>query len=256
MSIRKPSVLFALGLVTILGACGGESQQPAGPGATQAAAPAAPAATSGTASVSGRILFEGTVPPAEKVKTSADPKCQAMNPNGLEKQTIKVKEGGLAEVVVYVKNVSGAYPAPATAVTLDQSGCTYQPHVVAMQAGQTLTIKNSDDTLHNIHPRPTVNAEFNIGQPRKGMETSKAFFDKAEVMIPVGCDVHPWMRSYIAVFTHPFFVVTGEGGSFEIKGLPAGEYEIEAVHEKLKAVSGKVTVKDGEAGKLDLTYKS
>ena len=74
----------------------------------------------------------------------------------------------------------------------------YTPHMLAVQAGQPIKIRNSDDTLHNIHPRPTKNAEFNIGQPRKGMETTKTF-DKEEVMIPVGCDVHPWMRSYISV---------------------------------------------------------
>jgi hypothetical protein len=86
------------------------------------------------------------------------------------------------------------------------------------------------------------------------MESNKSF-DKPEVWIPVGCDVHPWMRAYVAVVPHPFFAVTGEDGSFEIRGLPAGEYEIEAVHEKLERQSQKVTVKDGEAATLTLTFK-
>jgi hypothetical protein len=99
-----------------------------------------------------------------------------------------------------------------------------------------------------------VNAEFNIGPPKLGMETTRTM-DKPELMIPVGCDVHPWMRAYISVLTNPFFAITAEGGAFEIKGLPAGEYEIEALHGKLKAVSGKVTVKDGETATLGLAYK-
>jgi plastocyanin len=190
------------------------------------------------------------------VKTAADPNCAKMHPQGLEKKVVDVDAGGgLAHAFVWVKSgVSGSHPAPTEPVLLDQQGCTYHPHIIGVQAGQPIKIRNSDDTLHNIHPRPTVNAEFNIGQPRKGMETTKTF-DKEEVMIPVGCDVHPWMRSYIAVVKHPFFAVTKEDGTFEIKNLPAGEYEVEAVHGKLKSTVGKVTVKDGEAAKLDLAYK-
>jgi plastocyanin len=173
----------------------------------------------------------------------------------MERQPIHVKDGGLADVLVYVKSpVSGTYAAPADPVTLDQKGCDYSPHMVTMQAGQGLKIRNSDDTLHNIHPRPTANEEFNFGQAKQGMEKTRVF-DKAEVMIPVGCDVHPWMRAYISVFTNPFYTVTKEDGTFEIKGLPAGEYEIEAFHGKLKSQTQKVTVKSGEATALNFAYK-
>jgi len=260
MSMRKPVGFLVASSVLFLLACGGgeapktETTTPAAPPAEAGAAPAAGAAT-GTASIKGKISFEGTAPAPEKVKVTADPKCAAMHPNGLEKSPIQVKDGGLANVFIYVKSgISGSYPAPTTAVTLDQTGCNYSPHIVALQAGQTLTIRNSDDTLHNIHPRPTVNTEFNIGQPRRGMESSRTF-EKPEVWITVGCDVHPWMRSYIAVVPHPFFAVSGEDGSFEIKGLPAGDYEIEAVHEKLDRQTQKITVKDGEAATLNLTFK-
>ena len=257
--LTKTLAVLTLGTLPLLVACGGgEPTPPAATGAQPAkpaaAAPAAPAAGA-TASIGGKVAFEGQVPPSEKVKVSADPKCLALHPQGLERQTIQVKDGGLANVYVYVKSpVSGSYPAPSTPVVLDQTGCNYAPHIVALQVGQGLAIRNSDDTLHNIHPRPTANAEFNIGQPRKGMESTKTF-DKPEVMIPVGCDVHPWMRSYISVAANPFFAVTGEDGTFSIKNLPAGEYEIEAIHEKLGKQTGKLTVKDGEAGKLDLSFK-
>jgi hypothetical protein len=116
--------------------------------------------------------------------------------------------------------------------------------MLVMRAGQALRIRNSDDTLHNIHPRPQVNSEFNIGQPRKDMESvreGEKGFAKPEVMIPVGCDVHPWMRAYISVLEHPFSAVTKEDGTFEIKGLPAGDYEVEAFHGKLKTQTQKIT---------------
>jgi plastocyanin len=257
MSIR--SSLAVLAVVGLSGAaCGGAKEEAPPPApATTAAAPAAPAGggAAGGASVAGKISFEGTPPAPEKIKTSADPKCQALHPTGLERQTIDTSGGGLKDVFVYVKSgLPGSYPAPSEPVLLDQHGCMYSPHIVTVQAGQPLKIRNSDDTLHNIHPRPAVNQEFNIGQPRQGMESTKTF-DKPEIMIPVGCDVHPWMRAYIAVLDHPFYAVTKEDGTYEIKGLPPGEYEIEAWHEKLKNQTQKITVKDGEKGKADFAYK-
>jgi hypothetical protein len=257
MFMRNCSALAVVGaLALVASACGGGAPEPTpAPAADTAAPAAAPGGGTGTGSITGKVTFDGTPPPAEKIKTAADPKCQAMHPQGLEKQTVQVQDGGLAHVFVYVKSgVSGSYPPPSEPVLLDQQGCTYHPHVIGVQANQPIKIRNSDDTLHNIHPRPTINSEFNIGQPRKGMESTRTF-EKQEIMIPVGCDVHPWMRSYISVVDHPFFAVTKDDGSFEIKGLPAGEYEVEAYHEKLKTASGKVTVKDGEPATLDLSYK-
>jgi plastocyanin len=259
MSMRKSLAVVAFAAPLALVACGGGEKQEApaaAPASTTAAAPAADAgAAKGSASIAGKISFAGTAPAPEKIKVSADPYCQKEHKDGLERKVVDVKDGGLKDVFVYVKSgVTGTYPAPTEAVELDQQGCMYKPHIVVLQVGQPLKIKNNDETLHNIHPRPTVNAEFNVGQPRKGMESTKTF-DKKEVMIPVGCDVHPWMRSYISVMDNPFFAVTDEDGKFEIKGLPAGEYEIEAVHEKLKSQTGKITVKDGEKATLDLSYK-
>lgn len=255
MSMRSLAVL-SLGVLSFVACGGGEAPKTESAPPAEAPKAAAPAAvSSGSSSVSGKIVFEGTPAPAEKVKLSADAKCAEMHKDGLERQAIKVKDGGLADVLVYVKSgLSGTYPPPSEPVLLDQHGCDYSPHMVAMVVGQQLKIRNSDETLHNIHPRPQANTEFNVGQPRKGMESLKTL-DKAEMLIPVGCDVHPWMRAFISVLPNPFFVVTGEDGTFEIKGLPAGEYEIEAAHGKLKTVSAKVAVKDGEAAKLNLTFK-
>ena len=262
MSTRNRLAVLVLAAVAMTMACGGGEKEeskapppPAGGAAAPPAAPAGAAAPAGNATISGKVTFAGTVPPAEKVKLSADPKCVEMHKEGLEKQPIKVKDGGLADVYVYVKSglPPGNYPAPTEPAVIDQKGCNYTPHIVAMQTGQPLKIKNDDDTLHNIHPRPTVNEEFNIGQPRKGMESTRTF-TKKEVMFPVGCDVHPWMRAYISVLDNPFYAVTKEDGTFEIKGLPPGDYEIEAYHEKLKTQTQKVSVKPGE-NKLDFAFK-
>jgi hypothetical protein len=252
MSLRSPLAVITLGLVPLAVACGGSPPSPP-PAAAPSAAPAAPAGGSG--SISGKVTFDGTPPAPEKVKVGADPNCAKLHPAGLEKKSVDTAGGGLAHAFVWVKaGVSGSYPAPSEPVLLDQQGCMYHPHVIGVQAGQPIKIRNSDDTMHNIHPRPTTNSEFNVGQARKGMESVRTF-DKEELMIPVGCDVHPWMRSYVSVVGHPFFAVTKDDGTYEIKGLPAGEYEVEVRHEKAAATTQKVTVKANESAKADFAVK-
>ena len=138
---------------------------------------------------------------------------------------------GLQNAFVYVKDGLGnrTFPVPKTPVVLDQQGCKYRPHVVGIQVGQPLEVRNSDSTLHNVHAIPKVNKEFNFGQPTKGMKSSRTF-DKAEVMVPFKCDVHGWMNAYAGVVAHPFFAVSKADGSFEIKGLPPGSYTVEVWH--------------------------
>jgi len=215
----------------------------------------ATAADTGTASVSGKVSFDGAAPAPEILPVATDAVCQALHPQGIERRDIEVKEGGLANVLVYMKSgLSASPPPPSEPAVIDQQGCAYVPPIVVIQVGQPLKIRNSDKTFHNVHTWSTVNVAFNIAQPRQGMEATRTF-EKPEILIPVRCDIHTWMRAFIAVLPHPFHAVTGPDGTFAIKGLPAGEYEIEAVHAKLKALSGKVTVKAGEAAQLNLSFK-
>ncbi len=240
MNMRGLAVLLSLG-----------ASLPAGP---RGPAPAE-AADTGTASVSGKVSFEGTAPAPESVSVANDAVCQALHPKGIERRAIDVRGGGLAHALVYVKSGLRANPpAPTDPAVLDQQGCTYVPPLVVVQVGQPLKIRNSDSTFHNVHTWSTVNAAFNIAQPRKGMESIRTF-EKPEVLFPVRCDLHPWMRAVIAVLPHPFHAVTGADGMFTIKGLPAGDYEVEAVHEELKALTAKVTVRDGETARLNLGFK-
>jgi plastocyanin len=210
------------------------------------------AETSGGGVIKGRVLVHGTAPAPRKIPVSADAQCEAQHPQGLEQSDFSISNGGLADVLVYLKSgVQGTFTAPAEPRVLDQKGCQYSPGLVAIQAGQALTIRNSDPTLHNVHFRPALNKEINVGQPRAGMESSRVF-PKAEVLVPIGCDVHPWMRANLAVLSHPFFAVSSAGGAFEIRNVPPGTYEIEARHGKLKPVSAKVAV-SGATTPVDLT---
>jgi len=141
MSIRNRFAVLVLAAAAMTVACGGGEKQetqappPAGGAAAPPAATGGAAAPAGDASISGKVTFAGTVPPAEKVKLSADPKCVEMHKDGLEKQPIKVKDGGLADVYIYVKSglPPGNYPAPTEAAEIDQQASNYAPHIIAMQ---------------------------------------------------------------------------------------------------------------------------
>ena len=135
----------------------------------------------------------------------------------------------------------------------DSSHTTSSP--VGVMTGQNIEIKNSDPTNHNIHPQPSGNQEWNESQP-PGSESKMHNFARQEVMIPVKCNIHPWMRAYIAVFKHPYFAVSDKDGKFEIKNLPPGTYTIKAWHEKLGTQTQKITVAGGEAKSLDFAFKS
>jgi plastocyanin len=145
-------------------------------------------------------------------------------------------------VLVYVKDGLGnkTYNPPAQKALFDQKGCQYTPHVLGVQVGQEVEIKNSDPTLHNVHSASKENPQFNIAQPKQGM-TMVRKFEKPETF-KVKCEVHPWMSAYIGVFNHPYFAVTGDDGSFTLKSLPPGEYTIEAWHERYGTRTMKVKV--------------
>ncbi|HEX7050002.1 MAG TPA: carboxypeptidase regulatory-like domain-containing protein [Longimicrobiales bacterium] len=218
-----------------------------------AAAPVVDPATAAT--ITGRIALEGTPPAREPIDMSEEPTCAAKHPSGATTQDVIVGEGGgLQNVFVYIKEGLGdrAFPAPSEPVVLNQDGCLYHPHILGIQPGQTLTIRNSDGLLHNISVAPTENRGFNVSQP-VNMETERSF-DVPEVMIPVECDVHGWMHAYIGVVDHPYYAVTAADGSFTIPNLPPGDYVIEAWHEKYGVQTMNVTVGASETKQIQFTY--
>jgi plastocyanin len=260
MLLHKRSLL-ALTVSLVLLACGGA---PAPESEAPAAATAAPAGEVTTvdpakaATVSGKIVLEGEAPKPARLNLGADEDCKEMHEGPIFSEQVVVGEGGgLQNVFVYIKSgLEGKSFAPSSEVVkIDQVGCIYKPHVVGVQIGQTLRVTNSDPTLHNVHPLPRVNAEFNKSQAA-GAGPLDSTFDKVELMIPVKCNIHPWMRAYINVVDNPFFAVTGADGSFTIRGLPAGEYTIEAAHEKFGTTDAKVIVGEGESATVDLKFQS
>ena len=249
----------ALAVALVLAGCSKKEEAPAQQAAAPASAPAAAAIDPATvATITGTVKLDGTAPKPVRLKTDSDPYCSKAHASSpLESEEVVVdKNNDLANVVVYIKSgLEGrTFPTPATSVELDQSGCEYKPHVVAVMVNQPLSIVNSDQTTHNIHPTPANNPDWNKSQP-PGADKITDSFAREEIAIPVKCNVHSWMKSYIAVLKSPFFAVTKADGTFEIKGLPPGEYTITAWQEKLGSTDQKITVGPKETKKVDFSIK-
>lgn len=263
MNVKRQTARLAVGslLLTLL-ACGGGTKQPSEGTEQKAGAPSGGQAVvvdlvnGGT--ITGKVSYEGEKPKPAQIRMNAEAYCASAHKEPVYSDQLVVNESnGLEYVFVYVKEGLGdkVFEPSKDPVVLDQRGCMYSPHIVGVQVGQPIEVKNSDPTTHNIHPVPAVNREWNKSMA-PGVPPIEQTFAREEIMIPVKCNVHPWMKSYIGVVKHPFFAITGKDGTFEIKGLPPGEYTIEAWHEKLGTLSQKVSVAAKESKTVDFTMKA
>jgi len=236
---KQTKVWLVVALALSLGALGSACSKTPEPINDNGGGAATAAKYSGaTGTVTGVVSFNGAAPAPSKIDSSADPVCGQKNPN-LETENTVVKDGKLANAFVYIKDGTTtdgkkvgdfAWDTPTTAAQLDQNGCHYRPHVLGVQTNQKISITNSDPTTHNIHPTPKQNPEWNQSQPNGAAPIEKSFA-RSEILVPVKCNQHPWMKAYIGVMKTPFFAVSADNGSFTIKGVPAGTYTVAAWHE-------------------------
>ncbi len=255
---RKLFGLAMFVLASSLLACGGGSKSseekiPA-PSPTTAAAAVDPT-TAGE--INGQVSFEGKAPAKIPIRMDDEPVCMKEYKVPIYSDEVVLNDNKtLRNVFVYVKDGLGdrTFPPPSEPAVLDQKGCWFIPHVVGVMTGQKFAVKNSDPASHNIHPIPNLNREWNKSMIAGAPDLMEQFVH-AEVMIPVRCNVHPWMRAYIGVLPHPFFAVTDDKGSFVLKGLPPGEYTIEAWHEKYGTVDQKITVGPKESKAVQFSFK-
>ena len=210
-------------------------------------------------SVSGKVSFTGKAPARVKIDMTMDPVCEMKAGDNYSEQFV-TKGDGLGNVFVYVKSgpaaAMHAAPGSTAPVVLDQRGCRYTPHVIGVMAGQQVEFRNSDPTMHNIHTMPVVagNEVIDVSQGPNG-EPQRRVFSAPELMLPVRCNNHPWMNAFINVSATPFFAVTGEDGRFDISGLPAGDYVLGAVHEKLGEQTFPVTVTAQGTAKAEFRFR-
>jgi hypothetical protein len=207
--------------------------------------------------ITGRILFTGPKSKLSRILMDQDPVCVQKHSGPVLVEDGAVNDDGtLPNVFVYIKEGADQYsfPTPQEPVTLDQDGCVYKPHVLGIQVNQTLRVTSSDPTTHNIHPMPQFNREWNLSQAA-GAPPLEQQFARPEIMIPVKCNQHPWMKAYIGVTRHPFYAVTGSDGTFTIKGLPPGDYTIEAWTATFGTQEQKVTIAPSESKSVEFTFK-
>jgi len=251
-------------VVVGLGISGCKSDKAAQPGDAGSSAAPAPAQTTTLdpatlGSITGVVHLSGKIPTPIKIDMTMDPACGMSGGGDNFSEQYVGKSGGLGNVFVYVKSGPAAamayQPTPGAPVVMDQKGCRYTPHVIAVAKGGSVEFRNSDVTMHNIHTMPVTvgSSPIDISQGPKGTPQVKQF-NLVESMIPVRCNNHPWMNAFINVSATPFFAVSAPDGTFTIPGLPAGDYTLGAVQEKLGEQTLQVTVKAQTASKADLSY--
>ncbi|WP_406696668.1 carboxypeptidase regulatory-like domain-containing protein [Singulisphaera sp. Ch08] len=233
---RAAGTLAALTLLTV-------SASP-----TQAAVPVGLLAAqlptqAGYGTIKGRLVLDAaSAPPRivlqEKGQAQKDGQVCAKDEAILDdKFVVDPKTKGIQFGFAYLAKPNGKNPealkaiaTKAPEVVVDQVNCRFVPHNVAVTTDQTVIFKSSDPTSHNLRYAGFANGGFNQMMPAKSEVEKKFSVEKRP--IAVGCDLHPWMTGYLMVFDHPFFAVTGEDGSFEIKGVPAGKQNVVVWQEK------------------------
>ena len=245
---KTTNVLAALGAAALaLGLTAGMAQVVQAKGARRAA-------DQDPGVISGIVYFKGTPPKRATLDMSADPVCA-----GEHSAPVLAPDGAvnpsntLPNVFLYIESVPGHFPTPPPA-TLTQAGCMYEPHVLGLMVGQELFIVSKDPTTHNVHFMSKINRAWNETQ-EPGAPPLMHRFTRPEIMIPIHCNKHPWMSAYLGVVSNPFFTVTGDEGTYAIKGLPPGEYTLHAWTATFGTQEQKVTVRAGETASANFTFK-
>ncbi len=212
----------------------------------------------GEGKITGTVKLDGAAPHMKGIDMSKDPYCSkahATDPAHLETYVTSAN-GGLENVVLYISDWSGAATAVTSVPVFDQKNCVYTPHVLALDVGETFKVTTSDQTTHNIHPLPnpmTGNIPWNQSQPPGAAPVEKSW--KAAEVIPVQCNIHPWMHGWFVVVKGPY-ATTDANGSYTITGVPPGSYTVTAWQEAAGTMTQKVTVAAGGSATADFAFKA
>ena len=168
----------------------------------------------------------------------------------------KVKAKGVkhsGDAVIYIEKSDGKqFVVPKEHAKMDQKNLTFIPHVLPILVGTTVDYLNSDEVLHNVFSPDNCADKFNLGTWPKGQTRSYTFKNPGCVPVML-CNVHPEMEAYVIVIETPYYGVSAKDGSYEIKNVPPGKYELKIWHEKLKGSTVKVEV--AEQGQVVVDFE-
>jgi hypothetical protein len=207
--------------------------------------------------INGKVTLSGVAPKSKPLDLSKEPECVKMHAsNPLFPENVVTGPGNsLRNVVVYISSaVNDNYQGSTEVASFDQKGCHYTTHILALRVGQEFRISNSDPFSHNIHPLAKVNREWNKMQPA-GTPPFNYSYDHEEI-IPIKCNIHPWMQGYFVILKTGHFYVTGEDGRFSLPNLPPGHYVVTAWHEAYGTQTKEITVNGNETLSLDFNFSA
>ncbi|HUY26302.1 MAG TPA: carboxypeptidase regulatory-like domain-containing protein [Candidatus Binataceae bacterium] len=215
-----------------------------------AAAPAPCASSGGT--VAGIVRLAGEAPKPAPIKIVRDRDvCKNVTDESLIVGPDHAVEYAVITAATTAKQPA-AEPEGGPVYRLDNSGCRFVPHVLAMQVNQFVELVNSDPILHTAH------ALFFTGQPQFNVALWPGRVVRKPMVTPgvvkVVCEVHPWMYAYIVVAQQPYFAVTDIHGRYEIRGLPPGPVRLKLWHERLGSEEKTVEVQSGKTTVADFTF--
>lgn len=197
--------------------------------------------------VAGKITYDGKPVKPKKVTVTQD---QGACGNMKEMEPVEIKDGGVADAVVWIDDITKgknfSFPAPS----VDQKGCMFMPHVLVMAPGE-LKVSNSDQAAHNVHIFAKANRAFNQVMPPGSDPLSIPLFRPDTVI--VRCDVHTWMQGYAIVAKNPYYVVSGSGGIFSLTDIPPGTYHLSVWQETLGTKTQEITVEAGKTTSANFT---
>lgn len=197
--------------------------------------------------VRGRILYSGTPPAPRALEVTKD---RAVCGESAEDEGVLVSDGGLANVVVRI--AAPGSPAPPVEAVLDQRGCRFVPHVLAVPVGSRLVLLNGDRVLHGVRGTEGPRTAFDVPMPGDARSVTKPLTRPGP--IEIGCDVHAWMRAWVHVVDGPHFAVSDARGGFVVPGVPPGRHAAIAWHERLGERVVTVEVPAEGPASLEIVY--
>ncbi len=207
----------------------------------------------------GRVIYNGGH--VRKIKNLIKDEHTCGSNDIIDESLLTSEDGGLEWVVVSISSEIKDGKSLNTLNSeriLNQKTCVFKPHVVLVGVNQPLVVINSDPTLHNVRTVSLFNdivSRVQIAFPGSPVPKDTLWFNEPEIIETV-CDVHGWMKAYIHVVEHPYYTITDENGSFNLTGVPPGQYTLKVWHETLGEIEQEVTVKDSQTAEATFYYSA